>query len=151
MFIGMVFMGNVLEAFLVSDIDGFCVECYGFCSKRKDQYQAFVAPCVGEQVPQKGQTVRFQDFSIDNRTGLLREKIVGFRLTSRDNSAKEQAEIVTGENIYTRGNLWKFENGNVINRFGFCLERQIPKGKEWSGLIQAKCNPQNNWQKFHFA
>ncbi len=137
----MVVMGNILEAVLVSNIDGFCVEIPGCTAVRP-----IVTPCNGGDK---------QALSINIRSGILGIKN-GYHLTSRNNSAKDQAEIGAGYNdeytfSYTKGNLWKFENGNVINRFGFCLERVKLKDKESSVLIQAKCEPTNSWQRFYLA
>lgn len=132
-------MGAILEAVLVSDIDGFCVEIPISCPLKP--VRAIVKPCNGGNN---------QALSINNRSGIISDKN-NKHLTSRDNSDKDQAEIVSGEIKYTKGNLWKSKDGSLINRFGFCLERVKPKDNEWSDLIQAKCDTENSWQKFHFA
>ncbi len=88
-------------------------------------------------------SIRKQDSTVRNGGGKI--------LASRNNSDQDQAEIVTIHRGYKRGSIWTFKDGNLVNLFGYCLERVKPKGKEWSGLIQAKCDSNNRWQKFHFA
>ncbi len=130
----------MLEAVLVSDIDGFCVATTTTCPKTNP---ATVIPC--HYARPEGH------FSLNKRDGT-----VCFRsdvcLTSRNNSNQDQAEIIQTWKNLQRGSVWKFINGTLVNRFGFCLQRVEPEYKYTTitYLVQAKCDPENLWQKFHF-
>lgn len=137
----MVAIGNILEAVLLSDIDGLCVDSTSVCP-RGPISRTIVYPCHGK---------RNQNFALNKRDGTLCFDFNWMCLTPRDNSNEAGAEIVQTPRALKRGSVWSFKNGTLVNRFGLCLEREKQKDNKWSTLIQAKCDPGNLWQKFHFA
>lgn len=130
----MVLMGTMLEAVLVSEIDDFCVDSPA--SNGDFGTRPIVYPCHG------GDNQAFT--LVDGR--LCRSPNVC--LTSYDDS--DQSEVIQAPTDTENGSVWKLENGNLVNAFGLCLERARPTEDNYSMLIQAKCDPENTWQKFRF-
>ncbi len=135
----MVALGTTTEAVLVSDVDGFCVTGILRCPKLGD-FRTNLNPCDKRDG---------QGYFLDKRDGTICSSS-GTCLTPKDNSNQVKAEILHKAKALRRGSVWNFKDGNIVNRYGLCLEREKPKNNKPSELIQAKCDPANLWQKFHF-
>lgn len=132
----MVFMGIMLQAALISEVDDYCLDSPGGSSKLG--LLPIFYSCHGGSN---------QAFKLNEVDGKLCRK-PGVCLASKNNSDQDKAEVEQTAVVTQKGGIWKFKDGNLINGFGLCLERDLEDSP--SQLIQSKCDPESNWQKFRF-
>ncbi len=90
----------------------------------------------------------FNSFSFNEDLGTICRK-PGICLVSQKNSDQDRAPIVQSVVTTDKGGIWKYKDGNFVNGFGLCLERDLNDSP--SQLIQAKCNPESFWQKINLS
>lgn len=126
---GMVVMGTILEAVLVSQID---IKCIG--SPNND-----TNPGISPVSLDCTKRLSVDIFSLNLETGTLC-RAPGVCLASENNSDQDGAEIVETTETKNKGGIWKLKSLGLVNSFGLCLKRNGQKYE--SQLVQAKfCIP----------